>query len=548
MMHSLQTSLWLRLVPLAILNLLVFVSHAPAQESPDRTQATAGEVIQSEITRARKEAARRQRRIIFNDDGGDLFDEASSTPEGFLGVRLKRLADTHVDTISWSVTKGDAPNYDSKIQPIFGEAHAQPAPYMYDMMSNLKSLIETGHCPLGLVVNFAHEHGMEVFASLRMNDVHDSFWHGWVTRWKKQHPQFLVNKTGMLDERKLYITSQDFSHAEVRQRKFEIIEEVCDQYDIDGVELDYIRHPVLFGRSLRGLAVNDSEVAIMTRFMRRTRKRMDEIAARRGRPLLLAARVPDSFELARNIGLDLNRWVQEGLVDLLIPGGGYAPHSLNVGDFAQAAHEHDVLVYPCYNTGVGQNRGFIVEDMRALATNWHRAGADGIYLWNMYGPSEVNDDRHRALIDLGELRTLAGKDKLYGLDGPALEHYAFISSPTPLPRLLQEGMTHRFSLAIGDALKPTASDGLPSELRLELKLQGPVQTDMLRLRLNGELVPCGASGIPQDGECKYLVTCPLSAPPLRMGENTIEITLTRGGGTGGEPVNLCGVHLWVKYE
>ena len=29
MMHSLQTSLWLLLVPLAILNLLVFVSHAP---------------------------------------------------------------------------------------------------------------------------------------------------------------------------------------------------------------------------------------------------------------------------------------------------------------------------------------------------------------------------------------------------------------------------------------------------------------------------------------------------------------------------------------
>ena len=59
----------------------------------------------SDARRARTEATRRQRRIIFNDDGGDLFDPESNTPEGFLGVRLKRLVGTHVDTISWSVTK-----------------------------------------------------------------------------------------------------------------------------------------------------------------------------------------------------------------------------------------------------------------------------------------------------------------------------------------------------------------------------------------------------------------------------------------------------------
>ena len=357
---------------------------------------------------------------------------------------------------------------------------------MRPMMSNLKSLIGTGHCPLKLVVDFAHENRMEAFASLRMNDVHDGFWHGWVTRWKKEHGHFLVGKTGMLDERKFYITAQDFSHEEVRRRKFEIIEEVCERYDIDGVELDYIRHPVLFSRSMQGLVVNQREVAIMTGFMRRIRIRMDEIAALRGRPLLLAARVPDSFTLSRRVGLDLDQWVKEGLVDLLVLGGGYAQNSVDVVGFARAAHEHNVRVYPCYNTGVSRNLGSIVEHMRALAANWHRAGADGIYLWNMYGPGDVEDDRHTTLSELGDLRTLLGKDKIYGLDGPIYKHYAFVSSPTPLPRLLREGATQSFSLAISDDLETDARTGLPAESGLELKLQALVQTDMLRTRVNGE--------------------------------------------------------------
>ena len=55
-----------------------------------------------------------------------------------------------------------------------------------------------------------------------------------------------------LPEFELYTTAQDFSHEAVRQRKLEIIEEICQRYDVDGFELDYIRHPVLFSRRMRG--------------------------------------------------------------------------------------------------------------------------------------------------------------------------------------------------------------------------------------------------------------------------------------------------------
>ncbi len=541
-MYTLSTGCCLLLVLLP----LACTTQSPAPEAPAHSSDPAGSVVAVEVVRARKEAAAKPRRIIFNDDGGDLHDADSSTPEGFLGIRLKRLAGTQVDTVAWSITKGDAPNYDSRIQPVFGPAHAHPGPRMGPMISNLKSLIEVGHCPLQAVVDFCHANGMEAFASLRMNDVHDSMWYRWITHWKRNHPQFLVDRTGMLPERKLYVTAQDFVHQEVRERKFEIIEEVCQRYDIDGIELDFIRQPVYFSSSMRGVPVDDGEVAIMTGFLRRIRRSMDEIATRRGRPLLLAARVPDTFHLSRGIGLDLEQWAREGLVDILIAGGGYAPNSLDVAEFARAAQKHGVLVYPCFNTGT-LLRGSIVEQMRALAANWRRAGADGSYLWNMFGPQEVKDQRHVALDEIGEPETLAGKTKLYGLDAQAFEHYAFVSSPTPLPRLIQRGTSHEFTLAVADELAPNAPARAPTEIRMELRLQRPTAEDPLRLRLNGVSLEKGSVESPHDGECKYPVAYALSAPPLRTGENTLEVSLPEDANVGRDGATLCGVQLRIEY-
>ena len=55
----------------------------------------------SETKKDRVEAAARQRRIIFNDDSYELSREDAGTPEGFLKRRLKPLAGTQVDTISY---------------------------------------------------------------------------------------------------------------------------------------------------------------------------------------------------------------------------------------------------------------------------------------------------------------------------------------------------------------------------------------------------------------------------------------------------------------
>ena len=168
----------------------------------------------SPAKRARAEVAGRPRGIIFNDDTHELALEDAHTPEGFLAHRIAPLAQTQVGTIAWSVLGGqfDAPVYDSRIQPIYGDAHGAPVSYWPNVTANVKALVRAGHCPLQLVVDFAHANRMEAFASIRMNDVHDSFMAAnGMTIWKKTHPELLVDTRGMLPEFELYTKAQDFS-------------------------------------------------------------------------------------------------------------------------------------------------------------------------------------------------------------------------------------------------------------------------------------------------------------------------------------------------
>ena len=376
-----------------------------------------------------EEAGKRKRRIIFNGDSAVLMHPGASTVEGFLTPRLEALPGTPVTTISWSILAGDAPSYDSRVQPIYGDGQQSGLPdYMNTYAANLKALVDAGTCPLKIVNDFAHEHGMEAFASVRMNDVHDSFVEGHLSRWKLENRELLVSTRGLQTAiaepafpgsrvANLYSTALDFTHQEVRDRKFEIIEEVCLRYDLDGVELDFIRHPVLFKSIFEGGTITPEQISLMTSFIRRVRGRMDEIGEERGRPLLLAVRTPDDLELSLGIGLDLEAWMREGLVDMLILGGGYAHFSLPVAKMAKAAHAYGVPLYPCINNPGQLMDGKGLEMTRALATKWYAAGADGIYFWNLTAPWEQirEEARWRAL----RKRVYASLD---GIDDPkALE-------------------------------------------------------------------------------------------------------------------------------
>jgi hypothetical protein len=137
----------------------------------------------------------------------------------------------------------------------------------------------------------------------------------------------------------------------------------------------------------------------MTEFVRDVRAALDEIGRKNGKRIELSA----SMEYRNNLeqGLDVARWVKEGLVENLSPGvhgfgGAYFP----IRRFADMVRGTKCKLFPrLEHTIKGHDptpeseRGEVTFEREAMTLNRYRAralelygeGADGIYLFNTAG-------------------------------------------------------------------------------------------------------------------------------------------------------------------
>ena len=186
---------------------------------------------------------------------------------------------------------------------------------------------------------------------------HDSLAAWELPRWKTQHPQCLLGKPDDLgkypihDPRKFW-SALNWEFPEVRDLVYRILEDVCERYDVDGLELDWFRSPMAFPPTLEMKPVDPRHVAMMDDFMRRLRRMTERIGARRGRPLLIAPRLPAGVEQCRAVGFDLPIWLEQDLPDILVISGGYASAAMapTIREMVACARPFGVPVYPCFSS------------------------------------------------------------------------------------------------------------------------------------------------------------------------------------------------------
>ena len=87
--------------------------------------------------------------------------------------------------------------------------------------------------------------GISPWVSIRMNDVHDAPWiksplH---SQFWMEHPEYwrFPDRIGAWNDRCL-----NYGLKPVRDHAMALIREVCDRFDIDGLELDWNRFPLHF--------------------------------------------------------------------------------------------------------------------------------------------------------------------------------------------------------------------------------------------------------------------------------------------------------------
>jgi hypothetical protein len=357
---------------------------------------------------ARKKAAHRKRRIIMNNDGNDAWRHQPGEPrtaEHFLSKRTSPLVGSHVDAIFYCTGVFNIYTHQSEETELRVHADRGVDDWAHE-------LIRQGRDSLRIITDFGHEHGIEVFWSMRMNDTHDSGDAALLAEWKKAHPEYLMGKKG---DKFPYGAGRwsavNYAIPEVRDKVFRILQDVCTRYDIDGVELDFFRHPVYFKPQMTGEPVTQEHCDMMTQLLARLRDMTDDVGRGRGRPLLIAARVPDSVGYARAIGLDLIRWLENDLLDIIV-GSGYF-HLEPWENLVALGKRYETPVYACLSAlriedPRDPERGGDIEVWRGEALGAWEAGVSGIYTFNRFNP------RDPIFRELGDPELLRGLRRKHG--------------------------------------------------------------------------------------------------------------------------------------
>ena len=448
-------------------------------------------------------------KVIYNWDGAPQgYSEYPQSMEQFLEKTYSVMKDTQVGAHFWSIegidflepNKGNIPFKTSKIYQSASE---------FTGSENRLAMYERGEDPHEAMIERGHQLGIDVYASIRMNDNHFSGMqpdemldskHQELSDFRREHPEYLLGDRTS----EWFALSYDFSIAEVRQHRFDSIKEICELYEWDGVELDWQRHGFHFDEDY-GYRFRYT----LTDLQRAVRQLTDEISEKRGKPFYLAARVNGYVEMCNNIGYDIETWVKEGLVDILIPAGGAATETeAEVDKFKEICEGTDVVVYPGFDSGVSQMpayaEGAYVKDQmrtRGLASRHFAKGADGIYIFNWHANGET---RREMLSTIGSTETLKATDKVYAAtrrhivyegDWRGAYRKDRVRGTVPVP--LRETMTGEGPTCILDVAEDFSVDK-PKSVELRIRLQDWLKGDKVKVELNG----CELSGFDTQYEHK----------------------------------------------
>ena len=506
--------------------------------------------------------------IIYNWDGAPHgYAEVPQSMDAFLEKSFAPLEESQVGALFWCVGE-HAARWPSERLEVVGDVHGRnyENAQAYLHTENIRRMLERGEDPHQALVERGHQLGLQVYASVRMNDNHfdgaqiedlATLHHSELTRMRREHPEWLLGERTA----EWFALSWDMSVHQVRENRYAHVEEVCTQYEWDGVELDWQRHGFHFpddhGYRLR---------YVLTDLQRAVRRLTDELAEKRGRPFYLAARVATSLEMCDRIGYDVRTWVEEGLVDILIPGGGAATDpSPDVAGFVELCKGRDVAVYPGFDGGlpdpyVGPESPDVKNRLRtrAIASRHHRAGADGIYAFNWHAN---RDSRRELLCQVGDAGTLRGTDKIYAathrfrqLEGAWRGAYQIDRVRGQVPVPLKETFTGAgpvVDLVIADDFEIDR----PEAIELRVRLDQWVRGDEVRICWDGDELEdpqiryCSISDPHQiaDVSGAAWLCFPLEPERVPQGPHQVEVALVTRHPQLACDLVLTDVELVVRY-
>ncbi len=354
--------------------------------------------------------------LICNDDGIQMIH---SCPIGGADGAVRNwvdffLQDCHVDIFAFCTARPDKTHHETQVgERDFSQLEVAPAQSQLHYKQILDEFRDAGTDILHVVCDQVRHRGKRTLASIRMSDVHHAsgIYEFLSPQFMRDHPEWRIRKADGSPD-----VAMDYTHEGVRAHRLAIFTELAENYDIDGLELDFMR-------SCRFFAPEEAKAkrGILTDFVGEIRAMLDRVAQERGREsFILGVRMPPSLAECPALGLDPETWIKAGWIDYVAPSDFmWLDYGTRVEDFAKLCADTDCGVYPCLNpfaaewvdhraingyatNPVNFNRRvfFSEEHIRGLMRNYHAWGADGIYSFNFCCETIDNADWTRRTHDI----------------------------------------------------------------------------------------------------------------------------------------------------
>ena len=344
-------------------------------------------------------------RLVYCHDSGIV---SYNTWDPFTPAQLRRVVDDLADA-----------GVDMYAQLLFAAGLAKPPGIWrprhegieFSGNSRFLKLYDEGTQPLEILIDQTHKRGMKFIGKLRMSDRHSKTGSAFVA----QHPELHLKE---------FPGALDYSREESRRYMLAVMEEIVRRFDVDGLELNFIRAYHCFPTA----SARDSQL-VMTEFVGRVRALLDEQGNVKKRKLVLGVRVPQTLDECHNLGYDIPAWIRSELIDYVAPCDGHcsdfnAPYE----QFAALTRGSPCKLYPAVHPPMlkGADKYMRPANYRAVAHTMYAAGADGISVFNyMYhwarragipryaGPETGYPLTLSWLRELRDPRKLAGKPRHY---------------------------------------------------------------------------------------------------------------------------------------
>lgn len=361
-----------------------------------------------------------------------------------------------------------------------------------------------------------------------------------VNRFYVDHPEWRI-KPGSLRGTDLV---NNWAVPEVRAHKLALIRELCENYDLDGLELDFLRFYSYFRLDKTPL---EERRAIMTGFVSEVRQVLNA-TERNGRRRWLCVRVPCYLPALDVLGLDVKAMVSAGTDMVNASAHYFTTQQHDLVEIRKQAGCAALYFELCHTIWKGDKvtEGYDVFPYRRatrehLHTSAHLAyarGADGISLFNFayYRQHGQGDGRgvfgeppFEALKALGDRQALAREEKqhwfiAFGWRAPGMK-------PPAVPRKAKVGKVEKFNF---DLVAPDGGWKGDSRVRIQVDkaLEGTEWSatfNEAKIETSTDVAEPFPVAYPSMlGKPEELKAWVVPAKLLKEGKNSLEVTMTKG--------------------